>query len=404
MSEVIFRVQSYFDGYRYHGRGPYTITTRSGIIRKIEEGDRTGTCTGSAKIHRCRFLMPGLVEAHCHLFLDGMELDFQERRDYLSTSWDEMTAVGWQSVRDSLSAGITLIRDGGDRHGINHHLRNAAREGADLLPVIRSAGTAIRREGCYGGFLGIAVKTADDAVAAIHRVAETADELKILLTGIIDFEKGKVRGSVQFGVDELSLMVKTARQVGLKTFCHCSGIEGLQIAVDAGIDSIEHGFFMNRDILAKMADKQIAWVPTVSPVYFQYARPDLAGWDEQTVKGLDAILKNHFEHIALASEMGVPVIAGSDAGSYGVPHGRGLVDEIFFYHRAGISLGQALSSATSTPRALWGCEPADIVPGNRTDFLALEGSPFADIEFLRRPCNIFRGSDMLSIAEIGVES
>ena len=248
------------------------------------------------------------------------------------------------------------------------------------------------------------MKNADDAIAAIHRIAETADELKILLTGIIDFEKGKVKGSVQFGIDALSLMVETAGQVGLRTFAHCSGIEGLQIAVGAGIGSIEHGFFMNRDVLKKMADKQIAWVPTVSPVYFQYKRPDLAGWNEKTVRGLDAILKNHFEHIALAFEMGVPVIAGSDAGSYGVPHGKGLVDELFFFHRAGISLEQTLSSATSVPRALWGCGAADIVPGNRIDFLALEGSPFARMDFLRRPCRIFRGSGILSISEAGTET
>jgi len=402
MSDAIFRVQSYFDGCVYHDRGPYSITARSGIIGKIERGDKTDTCAGTAKIHRCGFLMPGLVEAHCHLFLDGMELDFQKRRDYLSASWDEMAAVGKRSVQDSLSAGVTLIRDGGDKHGINHHLRDAANESRDMAPVIRSAGTAIRKEGRYGGFLGIAVKNADDAVGAIHRIAETADELKILLTGIIDFEKGRVKGPVQFDIEALSLMVGTASNVGLRTFAHCSGVDGLQIAVKAGVSSIEHGFLMNRDFLSRMADKQIAWVPTVSPVHFQYERPDLAGWNEQTLERLDDILKNHLEHIALAFDMGVPVIAGSDAGSYGVPHGKGIVDELFFFHRAGISLEETLSSATSVPPATWGCKPADIAPGNRIDFLALEGSPFADIEFLRRPGSIFRGPDMLSIAESGL--
>ena len=147
MSADIFLVQDYFDGRLHHNRGPYTIIARSGIIREIERGDRTDSCSGTAKIHRCRFLMPGLVEAHSHLFLDGMVLDFQKRSDYLSASWDEMTAVGRRNVQDSLSAGVTLIRDGGDKHGINHHLRDAARESGDMAPAIRSAGAAIRKEG-----------------------------------------------------------------------------------------------------------------------------------------------------------------------------------------------------------------------------------------------------------------
>jgi imidazolonepropionase-like amidohydrolase len=309
-----------------------------------------------------------------------------------------MVSVGRRSIDASLSAGITLIRDGGDKHGINHHLRDASKSRMGLMPEIRSAGTAIRKEGRYGGFLGIAVKDADAAVAAVRKIAETADELKILLTGIIDFEKGEVKGSVQFGLEEMILMVETANGLGLKTFSHCSGIEGLQIAVDAGIDSIEHGFFMNREILSAMADKQIAWVPTISPVYFQFYRPELAGWNEQSVKGLDAILENHFEHIALAFEMGVPILAGSDAGSYGVSHGRGLIDELLFYHGIGIPLAKILSCVTTVPRWLWDCESADIVTGNRINFLELDGSPFTDIAHLNHPRNSFRGTDALSIS------
>ena len=400
MTIDIFLTQCYFDGHNHHEEGPYTIAAGSGIIRNVEKGDKT---TGefdpkAAEIHRCEFLMPGLVEAHSHLFLDGDELDSGKRKDYLSASWEQMAAVGRRNIGDSLAAGITLIRDGGDRHGINHYFRDASKGCTGLLPEIRSAGTAIRKEGRYGGFLGIAVKDADDAVSAIHKIAETADELKILLTGIIDFERGEVRGPVQFDLEEMTLMVETANRLGLKTFSHCSGLEGLQIAVKAGINSIEHGFFMNREILSAMADKQIAWVPTVSPVYFQFDRPELAGWNAQSVKGLDAILKNHFEHIALAFEMGVPIMAGSDAGSFGVPHGRALVDELFFYHHLGVPLEKILPCATSVPRTLWDCETADIVEGSRINLLELQGSPFVDMENLRKPESIFKNTDRRQIA------
>jgi imidazolonepropionase-like amidohydrolase len=397
MSIKIFLVQSYFDGQKHHTKGPYTIITRSGWILEIEKGDillnqadlTEKVEAGAAEVHRSEFLMPGLVEGHSHLFLDGLELDFEKRKDYLSASWDEMTAVGNRNIAGSLSAGITLIRDGGDRYGINHHLRADSANRAGLKPEIRSPGKALRKEGGYGGFIGIAVKDAEGILEMVHEIAESADDLKILLTGIIDFEKGEVKGSPQFSLGEISLMVETASRLGLMTYAHCSGIEGLIIAAEAGVNSIEHGFFMNRDILTIMADKNISWVPTFSPVYFQYQNPELAGWNVQTVSRLDAILNNHFRHIAFAHEMGVPIIAGSDAGSYGVPHGRGLIDELFFLDRAGIPLTETLSSATSVPRRIWNCESADIIPGNRINFLELKGSPFINIDNLNQSQSIF---------------
>ena len=105
MPTKIFLVQSYFDGQKHHGKGPYSIITKSGSIREIEKGDilpnradlAAKVKAGAAELHRSEFLMPGLVEGHSHLFLDGLELDFQKRKDYLSASWDEMTSVGRRS-------------------------------------------------------------------------------------------------------------------------------------------------------------------------------------------------------------------------------------------------------------------------------------------------------------------
>jgi len=405
MAKTIFLTQSYFDGEHYHANGPYTIVTRAGRILYIEAGgsllQEAGFTeqinTGAVQLHQCVFLMPGLTEGHCHLFLDGLELDVEKRRQYLSVPFDVMVAVGSQNMAKNLAAGITLIRDGGDRFGINHHLAAEARNKTGLNPEIRSPGKALFKQGGYGGFIGTGVKDNEGILSAVHSIAKDSADLKILLTGIIDFEKGEVKGPIQFNLEEMSFIVKTARQLGLLTYAHCSGQEGLRIAVEAGVDSIEHGFFMNRDTLKAMADKQISWVPTFSPVYFQYRSPELAGWNEQTVQKLDAILQNHFECIALAFEMGVPVIAGSDAGSYGVPHGSGLIDELFFLARAGIPTANVLASATSVPRTFWQCESANIVPGNCFNFLEFEDSPFKNMENLRQPRRLFRNTSELSL-------
>lgn len=405
MNTLVIVADSYFDGTRHHARGPFTIEVVDGRIEEILAGDRSdGLATRHRHLHgeqvtvlRAPFVLPGLVEAHCHLFLDGAELDVQKRKDYLTAPREAMLAVGRRSLRQNIDAGVTLVRDAGDVHGVNTQLKAESASQTGCSPAILSAGRALRKAGRYGSFM--AIEATDDAsiVQAIHQLAPTADQLKILLTGIIDFERGQMKGGVQFDLEETRLIVRTARKLGLRTFAHCSGLDGLKIAVEAGIGSIEHGFFMEPEILRVMADKGIAWVPTFSPVYFQYERPELAGWNSETVAGLWGILERHFEHIALADEWGVPIVAGSDAGSYGVPHGQGLIDELLFLRRSGLSIESVLAAATSLPRRLWGCECVDIHPGRRVELIVLAGSPFEDMDYLRRARTVLRGNSRLHL-------
>lgn len=378
--------ESYFDGERFFEDGPYTITTLNGRIDSLERG---APPAGSIDHVHAPFLMPGLVEGHAHLFLNGAELDVKKRSDYLSAPREEMMAVARSSAQASMRSGVTLLRDAGDIHGINTAIK-AELAGRGDAPAIRSAGRALRKVKRYGSFMAIEATDSESIVACIEELVPTADVVKVLMTGIIDFKSGKMMGSVQFDAAEAELIVTTARAHGLRTFTHCSGVDGLAIAVGAGMDSIEHGFFMTRKILEQMAEKQIAWVPTFSPVHFQFERPELAGWDAETVGRLEQILDNHYRHLAMAFEMGVPIVAGSDAGSYGVPHGVALIDELFHAAKAGIPLEAILASATSTPRARWGYPSADIKPGNYLDLIVLGGSPRVDMENLRRIRAVYR--------------
>jgi len=250
----------------------------------------------------------------------------------------------------------------------------------------------LRKPRRYGAFMARPVDTEDEIRASVTEFAASGDDIKIILTGIIDFEAGAVTEPPQFDADELALIVRTARAYGKPTFAHCSGIEGIRIAAAAGVGSIEHGFFMDRDALAVMADKQIAWVPTFSPVHFQWARPELAGWSAEVVGHLRRILDSHLEHVGAAHAAGVPLVAGSDAGSVGVRHGPALIDEIDFFLEAGVPMGAALEAATSTPRRLWRAAPADIGPGAAAELITLAGSPFVDAANLRRVTGVYRGT------------
>lgn len=373
--------KSWFDGTRYHGAEAVTLIVEGDRIADLVPGIHP--TTDEAQI--CEFVMPGLAEAHCHLFLDGGELDYRKRTEYLNASLEEMMQVARDNVSRHLASGVTLVRDAGDRYGVNHRIRDETR-----CLDIRSAGAALRRPKRYGSFMAREVDTPEEIRAAVREIANSSRDAKIIQTGIIDFESGTVKGSPQFGLADLTFLVACAREAGLKTFAHCTGTEGIRIALAAGVDSIEHGFFMTRELVSRMAGQETAWVPTFSPVHFQWEFPQSAGWSPATVTKLREILDSHAEHVALAAHMGVNLVAGSDAGSPGVEHGKSLIDEIFHFLRCGISMEKALHAATSRPRKLWGAPSADIRKGGQADMIVLAGDPFFDSAHLRHVQAIVR--------------
>jgi imidazolonepropionase-like amidohydrolase len=381
--------REFFDGERVWRAGPYAIDLQQGHIAAITPLESSATKAGDTVVP---FVMPGLVEAHAHIFLDGAELNADVRSAYLGADFPTMMAAARANLAKCTRAGITLVRDAGDRYGINRAIRQELRNQPDSLIALRAPGLGIKRPKRYGGFMARDIVEASEIVPTLEEMAPLGDDIKIILTGIIDFIAGTVKGEPQFNVEELTEAVSTAHRLGRKTFAHCSGLAGLEVAVAAGVDSIEHGFFMTREILARMADKRIAWVPTFSPVHFQWARPEVVGWNAATVDNLRRILDSHSEHVAIAHELGVMLVAGSDAGSQGVDHGVALIDELFHFLHAGVPMEAVLKSATSRPRNLWDVPPATIAAGQRVEFIALARSPFEHPNALREVIHVFNGA------------
>ena len=370
-------VGSYFDGAQRHDDGPYAFHfDGDGVLLAIAPAAPETAVDAP-------FAMPSLVEGHAHLCLDGGVLDTGERSAYMKSDVAAKLDVGRRSLQQSRAAGVGLVRDAGDRWGVNRVLCEECRGRTGIQ--VRSAGMGLRRPGRYGSFIGREVADDRAIVAAIHELAEDFDDIKILLTGIIDFDKNAVPGAPQFDDAALGLIVRTARECGRPTLAHCSGLAGLEVAVTAGVESIEHGFFMTRAVLERMAERGIAWVPTFSPVRFQQVEPEHVGWSRETIGNIGAILASHREHVALAHELGVPIVCGSDAGSHGVVHGHGLIDEMTIMLELGIDMESVLKSATSLPRSLWRAASNNITVGTRPDFLLLQESPFRDPSALRRP-------------------
>jgi imidazolonepropionase-like amidohydrolase len=388
LDEFALCVQGWFDGERHYPQ-PASIVVRAGRIAEVSDGDHFHDLVKrGVPATAGGFLMPGLVDAHVHLFLDGAPTDGATRSAHMKQPLEDLTEAARRSARQALACGVTLVRDAGDRHGINNRIRDEARSAGDLSRV-RSGGLGVKRPKRYGAFM--ATDVADEAAIrdSVARLAGDNDEIKLILTGIIDFDAGAVTDEPQFDLASTRLVVETAHAHGRRTFAHCSGEKGLAIAARAGIGSIEHGFFMNRETLAIMRDNQVAWTPTFCPVHFQWARPDAVGWSPATVANLRRILDGHAEHLRLADEMGVALLMGTDAGSMGVEHGHAMFEEIDRYLEAGLSLEKTLRAATSTARRHFGIEQSRLEVGAPFDAVLLDDSPFSDIKALRKPRQVW---------------
>jgi imidazolonepropionase-like amidohydrolase len=381
-------VDEWFDGERRRERATFVVD--GGIIADVAARDQSAALARQGlPVERGAFLMPGLVDSHVHLFLDGKPTDAAVRAEHLKQGVDALTDAARASARQALACGVTLVRDAGDRHGINHRLRAEGQADGSGFARVRSGGLGIKRAKRYGTFMAADVADVDSIRESVTALARTNDEIKLILTGIIDFDAGAVTDEPQFTLDETRLVVETAAACGRKTLAHCSGVKGLDIAARAGVGSIEHGFFMNRETLAIMRDRAIAWTPTFCPVHFQWRRPEAVGWSQRTVGNLRRILDDHAEHLRIADDMGVALLVGTDAGSMGVEHGYAIFDEIERFREAGIDLEATLAAATSAPRRHFGFAQPLLAKGAPFEAVLLADSPFRSIAALRAPRKVW---------------
>ncbi len=382
-------VDEWFDGEQRHP-GRSTMTVVDGRLASVTAGDHADALVAEGwTVERGAFLMPGLVDAHVHLFLDGASTDSKLRSEHLKQPLEALTDTARRSAALALANGVTRVRDGGDRYGINHRLRDEARSPGSGLAQVRSVGLGVKRAKRYGAFMATDVGDDDSIRSSVRDLARANDEIKLILTGIIDFDAGAVTDEPQFTLAEARCVVETAHAAGRKVMAHCSGLKGLAVAAGAGVDSIEHGFFMDRATLALMRDRDLAWTPTFCPVHFQWARPEAAGWSARTVGHLRRILDAHAEHLLLAHQMGVRLLAGTDAGSMGVEHGVALFDEIERFVEAGLPLTAVLRAATTEPRRHFGDPQPLLAVGGAFEAVQLAASPFDDVRALRRPQRVW---------------
>lgn len=333
-------------------------------------------------------LLPGLIDAHTHLFLEGGELDAGKRSAYLSQTSDQLFQHALLRLEKLVRLGVAGVRDAGDKDGVGLSLSKlCAGPNRPLMPYVDSPGAAINHRGRYGSFMAEPFEECGTPRQCVEaRVKAGADRIKLIATGVINFKRGAVTTEPQMTAERIGELVAAAKSFGKQTLAHASGEAGIERAIDGGVDSIEHGFFVRDDQLAKMCDRGTAWAPTFAPVQKQIDHADRMGWDADVVSNLRKILDQHAESLVKAHGMGIEIVAGSDAGSYGVAHGLGFLYELELMEEAGLPSLAVIHSATGASSKRLGFKEkfGRIKPGFLSRMILTRHSPLQNVANLRK--------------------
>jgi len=197
-----------------------------------------------------------ITELHAHVFMDGI--------DYQKSVARFQNGVDTDAVRSVLSEyqkrGITFVRDGGDHFDACSYAKSIAQEYGItyLMPVF-----ALYKEGNYGKVAGVPYKDLKEYHSLVLKAKSLgADFIKIMVSGILDFDRFGVVSETNYTLSEVRELVHIAHEEGFAVMAHASGTEKVRIAAEAGVDSIEHGYYMDSETMQILKEKKIVWVPT----------------------------------------------------------------------------------------------------------------------------------------------
>ncbi|HWB28821.1 MAG TPA: amidohydrolase family protein [Chitinophagaceae bacterium] len=357
--------------------------------------------TGDKVIHlEKKTVMPGLIDCHVHLegeigpddFVNQFKLNPQDIA-YMSIGFADST----------LMAGFTTVRDLGGT-GVNISLRNAINKGLVPGPRVYTAGIPIGSTGGHndptnglrsdlmgdpGPMQGI-VNGVDDCIKAVRqRYKEGSDVIKIMSTGgVLSLEKDGA--GAQLTNEELKAIVAIAKDYGLRVACHAHGAEGIKRAIRAGVNSIEHGTYMDDEAIQLFKQYGTYYVPTIIAGKSVADSAKIPGFFPAVIAGkaqaVGPLIQNTF---AKAYKAGVKIAFGTDAGVYA--HGKNW-KEFVYMTEAGMPPLEAIRAATVSASDLIGISDkvGTIEAGKLADIVAVDGDPVADMNVMGKMCFVMK--------------
>jgi imidazolonepropionase-like amidohydrolase len=364
-----------------------TIIVTGDRITSIAPTASTPKQAGDTEIDLTRYtVMPGLIDVHTHLTMPPNFDPYFE----LSMTPAKEAIIGVENAKVTLEAGFTTVRNVGANGYTDVALRDEINAGHIPGPHMQVSGPAL---GITGGHMdenllpyeyhvhGQAV--ADGIPAVQHQVRENikygADLIKIGATGGV-LSKGDDPQASQYTLEEMQAIVADAHRLGRKVAAHAHGAQGILWASEAGVDSIEHGSYLNDEGIAMMKKHGTYFVPTAYLVDWMQQYGNLPPLYQQKMKDVSAVEK---QNAIKAIKAGVKVALGTDAAVY--PHGLNAHEIDVYVNQFGMSPLQGIQTGTINAADLmgWTDKIGTIETGKWADIIAIDGDPLKDVKILQ---------------------
>jgi len=332
-----------------------------------------------------RTVLPGLIDLHTHMVGGDNAIGHGDEATTFKMSDPLVKAVidSVEAAQVTLSAGVTTAREIGSRDFVDVYLRTAQSRGQIDAPRILATGPGIAMTGGHGEFWQPEA-TADGVEAIVRRVRELVHN-KVDVIKVVSADGPETLAqwtTVQSTAEELAAAFGEARRLGRRTATHAMGGEAIANAVNGGVDTIEHGWYLTEEACQLMVAAGTYLVPTLGNVVdIIHNGPGLEmPWAQMMAEDEPAI----FERMSMALELGVKIAMGSDCGGNEARQHGSNIDELVAYVRFGMSPMDAITSGTlAAAQAVWlDTELGSLHAGKAADLVIVDGDPLNDIELL----------------------
>jgi len=345
---------------------------------------------GDGPVREAALFTPGLIDMHVHLVWDGSDDPAATLR---TESTVERTVRAADNARRTLRGGVTTVRDLGSPADIAVTVGQAVQAGRLAGPRIVASGRTIIITAGHDPFWGIESDGPEACRQAVRQVRGAgAEVVKVSATGgVYGQETGEDPGAAELSLSELEAVVDEADRFDLPVAAHAVGRQGIRNAVEAGVDTVEHGNLMDDATLAMLTDAEIAYDPTLY-VYREIAAGNVPAYAQANAR---RVVDRHWEVFATALESDARILAGSDAGAPGTPH-QSIHRELACLVEGGMSEKQALEAATlAAARELDSPELGTLAIDTPADIVGFGVDPLADIEATGSPSVVVKDGELV---------